>query len=364
MLTVPLEKPQADIDHFVKVIRGQTIPSRPPLVELFLDYEVEREISRNCLGRAWVEPGADQASWKSYLKNRIEVYHRMGYDYVRVTGGLDFPSAKTRPAVDTANLSRGTRNWAEEGKGLVSTWDEFDAYRWPDPDQSDLWQYEFVAENLPDGMGMFVCPTGGFLEMPQEAILGYQNMCYLLCEDPDLVATVFRKTGEIIYRFYERLIELPKLYGFFQGDDMGYKSGTLIAPDHLRQMVLPWHKRLAELAHGNGLLYLLHSCGNLDAISRELVDDVGIDGRHSFEDESNNVIAFKQSYGKRTAVLGGVDVDKLARLPESELRAYTRQTIEACMPGGRYALGSGNTVCNYVPIPNYFAMVEEALNYT
>jgi uroporphyrinogen decarboxylase len=29
------------------------------------------------------------------------------------------------------------------------------------------------------------------------------------------------------------------------------------------------------------------------------------------------------------------------------------------MPGGRYALGSGNSVANYVPIENYFAMLEE-----
>ena len=48
---------------------------------------------------------------------------------------------------------------------------------------------------------------------------------------------------------------------------------------------------------------------------------------------------------------------------QDELRAHVRRTIDACMPGGRYALGSGNTICNYVPIPNYFAMVEEALNY-
>ena len=56
-------------------------------------------------------------------------------------------------------------------------------------------------------------------------------------------------------------------------------------------------------------------------------------------------------------------LDKLARLPEPALRAHVRTIIDACMPGGRFALGSGNTVCNYVPLKNYFAMVEEALNY-
>lgn len=40
--------------------------------------------------------------------------------------------------------------------------------------------------------------------------------------------------------------------------------------------------------------------------------------------------------------------------------------IDGSIPGdlmGRFALGSGNTVCNYVPLNNYFAMVEEGMRY-
>ncbi len=66
--------------------------------------------------------------------------------------------------------------------------------------------------------------------------------------------------------------------------------------------MLPWHKRLADLAHRNGLVYLLHSCGNLESIMPDLVDDVGIDARHSYEDEGNSVFDFKQRHGGRVAV--------------------------------------------------------------
>jgi len=286
----------------------------------------------------------------------------MGYDYVRLSGGLDFPG-KGRSGEDTAPLSRKTRNWAEEGAGPISTWQDFETYPWPDPVKSDLSDYEFVANNLPEGMGLFLCPTGGFLEMPLDTLFGYQNLCYLVYDNPELVAAVFDKVGNIIYGFYERLLSLPNIYGFFQGDDMGFKTGTLIAPDELRRYVLPWHKRLAGLAHQHKLLYLLHSCGNLEEIMGDLIDEVKIDGRHSFEDEGNPVVDFKRKYGSRTAVLGGIDVDKLCRMPEDVLRSHVRQIIETCLPGGRFALGSGNTVANYVPLSNYFAMVEEGLNF-
>ncbi|MFH0795762.1 MAG: uroporphyrinogen decarboxylase family protein [Candidatus Omnitrophota bacterium] len=363
MLKVPLAKPKPDIERFLRVIRGEEIPERPPLVELFLDHEVVREISRTHLGRNWVEPASDWGSQSAYLKNWIEVYYRMGYDYVRMSGGLDFPG-RNRLSEDTAALSKKTRSWAEEGAGPISNWQDFETYPWPDPGQSDLRSYEFVAQNLPEGMGLFLCPTGGFLEMPLDILFGYQNLCYLVYDNPELVSAVFEKSGGIIYDFYGKLLGLPNLCGFFQGDDMGFKTGTLIAPKEIRRYVLPWHKRLAGLAHQNRLLYLLHACGNLEQIAGDLIDEVKIDGRHSFEDEGNSVLDFKRKYGNRTAVLGGIDIDKLCRLPEDALRAHVRQIISACLPGGRYALGSGNTVANYVPISNYFAMVEEGLNFS
>lgn len=363
MVTVPLVDPRPDINRFVSVVRGKVMPNRPPLAELFLDHEVEREIAQTHLGLTWVEPAADRKTMAAYLRNRTEVYRRMGYDYIRLSGGVDFPGHYL-DAPDTAELSRGNRSWANETGGPIASWADFEAYPWPDPARADLWPYEFASSNLPEGMGLFVCPTSGFLEIPLDTLLGYQNLCYLLCEQPDLVEAVFQRVGEIIYAMYERLVGLPNVYGFFQGDDMGFKTGTLISPDHLKAYVLPWHKKLAALAHRHNLVYLLHSCGNLGDIAEDLLGDVAIDGRHSYEDEGNSVLDFKRQYGERVAVLGGIDVDKLARLPEVELRAHVRRIIEACLPGGRFALGSGNTVCNYVPLNNYFAMVEEALNFS
>lgn len=361
-MKLPLEKPRPDIEHFVRVIRGEVVPEKPPLAELFLDYEVECEIAQSCLGLNWVEPSTDRQAMQAYLRNRTEVYYRMGYDYIRMSGGIDFPGDYL-DAEDTAGLSRGNRHWANEARGPIASWEDFEKYPWPDPAKADIWPYEYAASNLPQGMGLLVCPTSGFLEIPLDTLLGYTNLCYLVYEQPDLVEAVFQRVGETILAMYERLLGLPNLYGFFQGDDMGFKTGPLLSPDHLRTLVLPWHKELAELAHRHGLIYLLHSCGNLKDIACDLVDDVRIDARHSFEDESNSVFDFKAQYGGKTAVLGGVDVDKLARLPEDELRAHVRKVINACMPGGRFALGSGNTVCNYVPLNNYFAMVDEALRY-
>ena len=115
---------------------------------------------------------------------------------------------------------------------------------------------------------------------------------------------------------------------------MGFKTGTLISPDHLREYVLPWHKKLAELAHENDLLYILHSCGNLDEIYDDLIDDVGIDAKHSFEDKILPVDEFKKRYGSRVGTLGGVDVNNLCTFSAADVRDYVEAIVDSCMADG------------------------------
>ena len=95
----------------------------------------------------------------------------------------------------------------------------------------------------------------------------------------------------------------------------------------------------------------------------DLIDDVQIDGLHSFEDTIKSVSETKQRYGHRIAVLGGIDVDFLCRSDEAAVRRRTRRTLDECQPGGGFCLGTGNSVANYVPFDNYLAMLDEGRRY-
>ena len=91
----------------------------------------------------------------------------------------------------------------------------------------------------------------------------------------------------------------------------------------------------------------------------DLIDYVGIDAKHSFEDIIMPVADAKKKYGDRVAILGGVDMNFITRATPDEVREYTRKVIKECAPGGGYALGCGNTVANYIPPENYLAMLDE-----
>ncbi len=65
-------------------------------------------------------------------------------------------------------------------------------------------------------------------------------------------------------------------------------------------------------------------------------------------------------WGKGIAILGGIDVDFLCRRTPAEIFARSRALIEKTGCIG-YALGSGNSIPDYVPPENYIAMNKAVL---
>lgn len=359
-LRVPLADPKADFEEFRRVLLGEKEAQRVHFAELFADREIVACVLKDYLGEEAVPSPAE--GFDAYWRQQIRFWLRMGYDYIRVAGGLDIPEVKGKATDDTAVLSRGRRGWIDEGTGVIASWEDFEGYPWPKVEDIDFSSYEFVSRNLPAGMKMMVCPSSGVFEISSEYLLGFEGMSILLHEDPELVEAVFNRVGEIILGFYRNVVTLNGVAGFFQGDDLGFKTSTFLSPEHLRKLVLPWHKRYAALAHEHGQMYWLHCCGNLTGIIEDLIDDVRIDALHSFQDEVMPVAEFSARHGDRVAALGGVDVDKLCRMSEEELREHVRGILAKCMPR-RYALGTGNSVANYVPVRNYLVMLDEGARW-
>lgn len=337
---------------------GRRQAERPPLVEYLIDDALRKPITTQLLVREWVNPVAgDRASREAYLDNFTFFWRAMGYDFVRYETSLQFPTHDV-VGID-ATRSDGQRHWRDMHHGTISNWADFERYPWPQITPHSLADYEYLARRLPEGMGLMACHAGGMYEH-LSAIFSYEGLCYALHDGPDLVEAVAQRLGELMLRFYQQLVELEGLIAIFPGDDMGFRSATLIPPEALRRYTLPWHRRFAQLAHQHGLPYFLHSCGNLSEIMNDLIDNVGIDAKHSYENAILPVADFQAQYGRRIGVLGGVDVDVLARGSPDEVRHEVRRIMDTCHPRGRYCIGSGNSIPSYVPVENYLTMLDEA----
>jgi uroporphyrinogen decarboxylase len=366
-------KRSPDFDNLRRTLLRQGPPGPVPFIELFADpgmiqMLLGEEMSWNAIGRVRgrTETSAEerQAGGEAILNTILRFCYEYGYDYVYGWTGLNFPRANYQVAEDTAaveNWAGNRRFWQDESTGPIQSWADLEAYPWPDPERISYRGLEYLSEVLPQGMQISVV-LGGIFEN-SSWLMGLQSFSYALYDQPDLIAAICEKVGELTTTAAAHAVTVDNVGMVFLGDDLGYSSGTLVSPAVLRKYVFPYHKRLVEIAHAADKLMLLHSCGNLDKIMDEIID-LGFNAKHSFEDKIMPVEEVYGRWGDRIAILGGVDMDILAGRTEDEVRRRTREILEGCAADGTgYCLGTGNTAANYVPKENYLAMLDEGLRW-
>ncbi|MBN1558103.1 MAG: hypothetical protein JW951_08150 [Lentisphaerae bacterium] len=351
---------QPDPDALIANILRRGTPARVHHMELFHDQEIRDAICERFDLMQDVKP---EDPWYRQ-KQIIRVNRFVGFDHVSANLVDVWWPFNRLATEDTAALSREDgRHYQDEHQGPITCWEKFERYPWPDPyTASATRELEWYSENVPEDMCL-VSHTGHFSEF-LTWLMGYETLCYALFDQRDLVQAIHEKILAFHKVEVRRCLEFDRVRMVWGSDDMGFKSGLMISPDDTREFVLSGHKQLAAMAHDAGRPYLLHSCGNLRDVIDELADDVKIDAKHSFEDTIEDVREVKRTYGRKIALLGGIDVDFLCRADEAAIRQRVRDTLDICLPGGGYCLGSGNSVANYVPLDNYLAMVDEGRLYS
>ncbi len=333
-----------DFEQFLKVLKRTGRPDHLPFYEHFASPEFIARCTDTPFDRMSAD---DDGFWKIYVNFWLD----LGFDCVPMEIPLDCPLA---PAAQKE--SHGS-----EARAVIRGMDDFERYPWPDETRPiDFGHFERAAAALPEGAAI----VGGVCMGPFEWVsqmMGIEGLSYALVDAPGLVRAMFDKIGSLIVAADRVLSTIDAIGALRQGDDLGYKTATFLRPDDLRRFVFPTYRKLVDIAHAENKPFILHSCGCLDEVYEDLVDDVGIDAKHSFEEVIMPVEDFKRAFGDRVVPLGGVDVDLICRGTEAEIRRATRRKIEACFQDGFYALGTGNSLTDYMPVDRYLIVLDEGM---
>jgi len=280
----------------------------------------------------------------------IDAFHAGGYDYSFVHScSFSFP-IKERHHQKTVSLNAGF---------VITDEKSFEEYKWPDPESFDYSKLKRLGSYMPDGMKLMVCGPCGVLENVI-ALTGYENLCYMLADEPGLAERIFNEVGSRLLGYYQISAEYDSVGLLMVNDDWGFNTQTFLSPDDMRRYVFPWHKKIVETAHKHNKPAILHSCGYAGEVMEDIIEDIKFNGRHSYEDAIQPVEECYKRWGKRIGTIGGIDIDFLIKSSPVEIQNRCSAMLELAEEYGSYALGSGNSVPEYVPYVNYRAMIDTA----
>lgn len=321
------------------------IPARLPLYEHLISWSAMEEILGVKFAHLYSGPEQDK---DAFFANYCRFFQEMGYDIVTFEGCI------------TSVLPNGGALGGHK-QGAIGSWEDFEAYPWDQVEQLyfDMFAQDFEAlrRNMPEGMRAVGGVGNGVFECVQD-LVGYMDLCYLRADEPELYQELFRKMGEVSLGIWKRFLrEYGDVFCVCRfGDDLGFKSTTLLPPEDIRDNIIPVYKQIIGAVHEAGKPFLLHSCGCIFNVMEDLIG-AGIDAKHSNEDQIARFPEWVERYGDRIGNFGGIDTDAVCRLPKDEMERYIQDVVEKCQGHGGFAFGSGNSIPDYVPVDQYVHMV-------
>jgi len=368
---MPIEKAfkqTYDFEHFRQVLMRETTRGPVPIFEGMADgsamaavtgiphtIDAVTELAELAGPDREMSPEAMEKAMK-YLELNVAFSQAVGYDTAMTVPSVPVP--RTRAEYSDAEDELKDRPWQSEHDGFIQDREAFDAFQWATPDQIDMLPLEFTAALLPQEMKMHVFYMGIFEDL--RSIMGFEQMAIKSKDEPALLADILEKLTVLAEAAVDMAAANPATGFVFYCDDMGFNTSTMISPDFFREHIFPRHKRIVDACHKHNKPFVFHSCGKVDTLMDDLIDFVGIDGFHSFQDSIIPVEKVYEKYGDRISILGGVDVGLLTQGTPDQVRKRCREILEICGHNGGFAIGSGNSVTNYIKIENYYAMIDEA----
>lgn len=332
-------------ENLFQVLNNQK-PGRLPLYE----HHIDAPFISKVLGEEISAEGLVPGELEEYYRKVIGFWKEMTYD------AFDFEAAICDILPGHGAIMGGMA-------GPIQTRGDFEKYPWENIPEL-FWKkytphFEAIRKTLPAGMKAYGGCGYGIFEASQD-LVGYENLCVMQCMDPDLFADLFSRIGDLWERLWRGVIDrYADLFVFFRmGDDLGHKTSTLLEPDIIREVIFPQYQRVIGLVHRSGKKFLLHSCGNIFPLMDDIIR-LGIDAKHSNEDQIAPFDVWIEKYNDRIGLFGGFDLNLLVlETPETVFHTVIEKGTHYRNMAKGYGLGSGNSIPDYIPVDSFLAMID------
>lgn len=152
------------------------------------------------------------------------------------------------------------------------------------------------------------------------------------------VALIDEDSQEYVHAFFDKLTGLyeemiPRLKKYFHidniefHDDWGSQRAPLFGIDTVREMILPYLKRVVKCAHDNDIIFEMHSCGSHAEHTPAMIE-AGVD-YWAPQPDCNDTMAIFEKYGDKITI--GVGCPLPLGSSDEKYIAWAHEFVEKCV---------------------------------
>ncbi len=184
---------------------------------------------------------------------------------------------------------------------------------------------------------------------------GFEGLCMLMVDDPDLVDEMAGYWTEFISIALAPVLRNVQLDAVTISEDMAFKGHSMISPDMVRRFLMPSYQHWVPEIKASG-------CPIVDMDSDGYVGDLiplwieaGINSCWPVEVAAgNDIVEYRRRYGRRMAYGGGIDKRAIATGGET-MRAEVMRVVPPLLEEGGFIPGCDHGVPPDVSWPGFVA---------
>ncbi len=279
----------------------------------------------------------DQLDFQTMFSQALAVGRQQGPDYDHTDEDYEFTDLFNVPWTWVASaggpmLTPGTQlldditNWEEE---LV----------WPD--LKGEWEWNSIAEdfmkNKYDPNKVLHINFGqGCTERLVAILGGYTESMMALAIEPEAVKDFFDRFVEFEFELIDLLCSLYPVDMMTYHDDWGTERDTFFSEKMMEELVYEPTKRIVDHVKSKGIVFQLHSCGNITRFLPYIVD-MGIDFVQA-QRRAVDLPAAKEKWGDKLG-FNSYSIEGIVpgeHLPKEEYLQRIRNTVDMYAKGGGF----------------------------
>ncbi len=191
----------------------------------------------------------------------------------------------------------------------------------------------------------------------------FERACLLMCDNPELVNSIIDLFTDYLMRGIERALEEVEIDFAYFTEPIAGSNGPVISPEMFRELAIQRYKKVMIPLKEHGIeIIIMRSFGNIEVLLPDMVE-AGITGLWMTDTIPSNMnyMALRQQYGKKLALIGGIDSNVLTR-DEETIKKEIYEKVPPLLESGGYIPTIDNRARSHIPFKNfayYRSLLEE-----